>query len=94
MQPNTEFRNLNAALDLPAGQVASAAQWSAQMPRLSVAQLIVLATRIARSQGTAAQARATTGPERMTDALDQIDARLLMMWAMVEGELERRLGGR
>ena len=86
-----ESRNIIAALDLPAHQVAGMAAQSAQMHRLTFAQLVAMAARIDHSRANARATRAaTTG--QMSAALDQIDTQLCCMWAMVEAELERRTG--
>lgn len=90
--PTRESRNIEAALDLPAHSVASIAAQAAQMHRLTFAQLVAMVARIDRSRDNARATRAaTTG--QMSAALDQIDAHLSCMWAMVEAELERRTGG-
>ena len=86
-----ESRNIIAALDLPAHQVAGMAAQSEQMHRLTFAQLVAMAARIDHSRANARATRAaTTG--QMSAALDQIDTQLCCMWAMVEAELERRTG--
>ncbi|MCC5956464.1 MAG: hypothetical protein JJU07_10185 [Natronohydrobacter sp.] len=89
-----ESRNITAALDLPALHVESMAAQAAQMHRLTFAQLVAMVARIDRSRVSAAQARAASPAGQMNAALDQIDAQLACMWAMVEAELERRMGGR
>jgi hypothetical protein len=88
-----ETRNIVTALELPAHHVESMAAQSAQMHRLTFAQLVAMVARIDRSRTSAAQARAASPAGQMNAALDQIDAQLACMWAMVEGELERRIGG-
>ena len=87
-----ESRNIAAALDLPAHLVEGMAAQSAQMCNLTFAQLIALVARIDRSRASALQARAATPAGPMQAALDQIEAQLACMWAMVEAELERRMG--
>ena len=84
-------RNITAALDLPAHLVEGMAAQSAQMHSLTFAQLVAMVARIDRSRANAAHIRAATAGQ-MTQALDQIDAQLSCMWAMVEAELERRMG--
>ena len=86
-----ESRNITAALDLPAHLVEGMAAQSAQMHSLTFAQLVAMVARIDRSRANAAHTRAATAGQ-MTQALDQIDAQLSCMWAMVEAELERRMG--
>lgn len=87
-----ESRNIITALDLPAHLVEGMAAQSAQMHSLTFAQLVAMVARIDRSRATAAQARAATPAGPMNAALDQIEAQLACMWAMVEAELERRTG--
>lgn len=84
-----ESQNITAALDLPAQLVEGMAAQSAQMHRLTFAQLVALVARIDRSRTNATEARAAVP---MNAALDRIDAQLACMWAMVEAELERRTG--
>ncbi|MEI4261030.1 hypothetical protein [Roseovarius sp. D0-M9] len=90
---NIESQNIHAALDLPAHKVEGMAATAAQMHRLTFAQLVAMVARIDRSRANAKDTRAATeGP--MSEALDRIDAQLCCMWALVEAELERRMGGR
>ena len=86
-----ESRNITAALDLPAHLVEGMAAQSAQMHSLTFAQLVAMVARIDRSRASATAARAATASP-MNAALDQIEAQLACMWAMVEAELERRMG--
>lgn len=86
-----EAKNIIAALDLPAHQVEGMAAQSEQLHRLTFAQLVAMVARIDRSRANAKDARAATQGQ-MTGGLDQIDAQLCCMWAMVEAELERRMG--
>ena len=71
--------------------LAGMAAQSAQMHRLTFAQLVAMVARIDHSRNNARAARAATAG-RMNAALDQIDTQLCCMWAMVEAELERRTG--
>lgn len=87
-----EHRNITAALDLPAHDVEGMAAQSAQMHRLTFAQLVAMVGRIDRSRASADHARAASTAGQMNAALDRIDAQLTCMWAMVEAELERRTG--
>ena len=86
-----ESRNITAALDLPAHLVEGMAAQSSQMHHLTFAQLVAMVARIDRSRDSAKAARAATAGQ-MDAALDQIDAQLCCMWAMVEAEIERRMG--
>ncbi|MFD1507959.1 hypothetical protein [Lacimonas salitolerans] len=87
-----ESRNIITTLDLPAHLVEGMAAQSAQMQSLTFAQLVAMVARIDRSRANAAHTRAATAGH-MTQALDQIEAQLSCMWAMVEAELERRTQG-
>jgi hypothetical protein len=84
-----ESQNIMDALDLPPHLVETIARQAAQMHRFTFAQLVAMAGRIDRSRAKAKAARIPS-QDQMNAELDQIDAHLGCLWAMVEAELERR----
>ncbi|MCH8467496.1 MAG: hypothetical protein LAT78_13130, partial [Roseinatronobacter sp.] len=90
---NRESQNIMAALDLHPDQVEAMAKNAATMHRLTFAQLVAMASRLERSRAKAKAARAASNG-MMIESLDQIDAHLSCIWALVEAELERRVPNR
>ncbi|KPQ16491.1 MAG: hypothetical protein HLUCCO18_08410 [Rhodobacteraceae bacterium HLUCCO18] len=91
MTPPTKTQNALAVLDLPGSQLAAAKRWCESLPSLSVPQLMVLAARLENSRSNLGRVRASLAGMPVP-ALDLIEQRLRVMWAAIEGELERRCG--
>ena len=92
MHQITEAEALNASLDLTAAEVAQAAAFDANLPNLTVPQLMALIARVGASRDRLA-ATAWCSDDDLADRA-RIILRLRGMWAGIEAELCRRMGER
>ncbi|MFW5655064.1 MAG: hypothetical protein ACOCYW_05385 [Roseicyclus sp.] len=89
MKPPTKAQNALAVLDLPGSHLSVAQRWMDGLPSMTIAELMMLAARLERSRSGAGRVR-TSVAGALDPEVALIEQRLGVMWAAIEGEIERR----
>lgn len=91
MHQITEAEALHASLDLSAEDVAAVAGFFANLPLLTVPELMAITARVAASRDRLARVGWCSRADLNEQA--RLALRLRAMWSGIEGEMRRRMGG-